>query len=65
LLVTTQNGAARAEIQAFMRSQGATELMMPGDIWNVVALPLLGSGKTDYAGLNQLVAERQAPETVN
>lgn len=65
LLLTTQAGASRSEIQAFMRSRGATELMMPGDIWNVEALPILGSGKTDYAGLNRLVAERHAAETVN
>ena len=43
-----------------MKSQGATELMMPSEIMIVPALPLLGSGKLDYVELNRLVRERVA-----
>ncbi len=58
IMVTTKPEATRAEVQAYMKSRGATELMMPGDIMCVDALPLLGSGKTDYVELNRMVRER-------
>lgn len=62
LLVTTQKDAARGDIQAWLRSQGATELMVPAEIAVVEALPLLGSGKVDYVTLGKIVAERATPE---
>jgi acyl-[acyl-carrier-protein]-phospholipid O-acyltransferase/long-chain-fatty-acid--[acyl-carrier-protein] ligase len=54
-MATTKVGATRAEVQAHMKAKGATELMMPADVLVVDALPLLGSGKTDYVELNRLV----------
>ena len=60
IMVTTKTGAARGEVQAHMKTKGATELMMPAEIMIVDALPLLGSGKTDYVELNRLVRERLA-----
>ena len=45
---------------AFARERGATELMMPAEVLVVPALPLLGSGKTDFAGLEKLVKEKAA-----
>ena len=55
VLVTTRPEARRAEVQAHMKAKGATELMVPAEVMSVDAVPLLGSGKTDYVGLNALV----------
>ena len=58
VMITTRVGATRSEILAHMKSRGATELMAPSDVFVVDALPLLGSGKTDYVELNRLARER-------
>jgi acyl-[acyl-carrier-protein]-phospholipid O-acyltransferase/long-chain-fatty-acid--[acyl-carrier-protein] ligase len=58
IMVTTKPDATRSEVQAFMKSKGATELMTPAEIMIVPALPLLGSGKTDYVELNRMVRAR-------
>ena len=63
IMVTTKPAATRAEVHAFMKSRGATELMVPAEVMSVDALPLLGSGKTDYVELNRMVRAR-ATETV-
>ncbi len=61
VMVTTKNGATRGEAQAHMKARGATELMMPAEIMIVDALPLLGSGKTDYVELNRMVRAKFMP----
>ena len=58
VMITTKVGATRAEVLAHMKTRGATELMAPSEIFIVDALPLLGSGKTDYVELNRLARER-------
>ena len=58
VLVTTKPGATRAEVQAFLKARGATELMAPAEVISLDTMPLLGSGKTDYVALNRLVRER-------
>ncbi len=60
VMATTRQGATRAEAQAYLKSRGATELMNPSEIVVVDALPLLGSGKTDYVELNRLVRSKLA-----
>jgi acyl-[acyl-carrier-protein]-phospholipid O-acyltransferase/long-chain-fatty-acid--[acyl-carrier-protein] ligase len=45
------------------RALGASELAVPRDIRAVVAIPLLGSGKTDYARLREMVAADTPTET--
>ena len=55
VMVTTKSGALLSEVRTFMKGKGATELMVPAEVIVVDALPLLGSGKTDYVGLNRLV----------
>jgi acyl-[acyl-carrier-protein]-phospholipid O-acyltransferase / long-chain-fatty-acid--[acyl-carrier-protein] ligase len=55
IMVTTKKDATRAQVQAYMRDLGATELMMPSEVMVVPAMPLLGSGKTDYVALGKLV----------
>jgi acyl-[acyl-carrier-protein]-phospholipid O-acyltransferase/long-chain-fatty-acid--[acyl-carrier-protein] ligase len=53
--VTTQAPARRDELIAYSKRYGATEMMIPHDIVNVPAIPVLGSGKVDYAETARLV----------
>ncbi|WP_370677541.1 acyl-[ACP]--phospholipid O-acyltransferase [Pleomorphomonas sp. PLEO] len=55
ILVTDKTGADRDTFMAFARGRGATELMVPSEVLVVPGLPLLGSGKTDFAALGKLV----------
>ncbi len=48
VLLTEREGAKREEISAHARAEGASELMVPRQIFCVDKLPLLGSGKVDY-----------------
>jgi acyl-[acyl-carrier-protein]-phospholipid O-acyltransferase/long-chain-fatty-acid--[acyl-carrier-protein] ligase len=64
VMVTTKADATRAEVQAWMKEQGATELMFPSEIISVDALPLLGSGKTDYVELDRMVRSKLGLLTV-
>jgi acyl-[acyl-carrier-protein]-phospholipid O-acyltransferase/long-chain-fatty-acid--[acyl-carrier-protein] ligase len=57
ILLTEQPGADRAALLAHWRARGATELMVPAEVRVVDAVPLLGSGKIDFAGV-QRMAER-------
>jgi acyl-[acyl-carrier-protein]-phospholipid O-acyltransferase/long-chain-fatty-acid--[acyl-carrier-protein] ligase len=51
ILVTTQADAQRAELSTRARADGMSELHVPKRIVSVAAIPLLGSGKTDYPGV--------------
>ena len=57
LLVTQQAGANRADFAAYAKSKGASDLAVPSEVAMIPAIPLLGSGKIDYPGLQNLVAE--------
>ena len=62
VLVTQQKDATRAAFQAFAKGKGAADLMIPAEVMVVPAVPVLGSGKLDFAGISKLVKERaQAP----
>jgi acyl-[acyl-carrier-protein]-phospholipid O-acyltransferase/long-chain-fatty-acid--[acyl-carrier-protein] ligase len=63
VLVTQKKGASRAEFQAFAKAKGAAELMVPAEVMVVAAVPVLGSGKLDFAGVTRLVKERAAAAT--
>jgi acyl-[acyl-carrier-protein]-phospholipid O-acyltransferase / long-chain-fatty-acid--[acyl-carrier-protein] ligase len=58
VLVTTRAGARRADLQAFARARGASEMMVPADVLVMDRLPLLGSGKIDNVALANLVREQ-------
>ncbi len=58
IMVTTKADATRAEVQAWMKERGSTELMFPSELILIEELPLLGSGKTDYVELDRLVRAR-------
>ena len=51
ILATTKPGATRAEVQAWMKTKGASEIMHPSSIVVLDTIPLLGSGKTNYVAL--------------
>lgn len=58
VLVTQQTDATRADLQAYAKSKGASDLMIPAEIMIVEHVPLLGSGKLDFAAVTKLVRER-------
>ncbi len=60
VLMTQHSGASRGEFAAFARARGASDMMVPAEVASVPTIPLLGSGKVDFAGVNRLVAEREA-----
>jgi acyl-[acyl-carrier-protein]-phospholipid O-acyltransferase/long-chain-fatty-acid--[acyl-carrier-protein] ligase len=60
VLVTAQRDATKAAFQAHAKSKGASELMVPAEVLVVPAVPVLGSGKLDFAGVTRLVRERSA-----
>jgi len=55
VLVTTREGAQRAELSAQARADGMSELHVPKRLVPVAAIPLLGSGKADYPAVQALV----------
>ena len=60
ILVTQKKDATRSEFQAFARSRGATEIMVPAEIVYMEKMPLLGTGKIDNMAVTKLVKERFA-----
>ncbi len=55
VLITEKQDADREPLLAYARDQGIAELMVPKTIRIVDSIPVLGSGKVDYVGVNQLV----------
>jgi acyl-[acyl-carrier-protein]-phospholipid O-acyltransferase / long-chain-fatty-acid--[acyl-carrier-protein] ligase len=60
ILITQRADASRAAFQAFAKSKGLAELMIPSEVMVVKEMPLLGTGKLDFAGVKRLVEERLA-----
>jgi acyl-[acyl-carrier-protein]-phospholipid O-acyltransferase/long-chain-fatty-acid--[acyl-carrier-protein] ligase len=54
VLLTTFKGASKAEVSAHLKRKQAAELMAPAEVRVIEAMPLLGSGKTDYVALGRL-----------
>src|SRR5690606_4836573 len=54
VLLTERENATRDALAAFARQQGASELMVPRQIFKVDKLPLLGSGKVDHPSAKKL-----------
>ncbi|RBP06421.1 acyl-[acyl-carrier-protein]-phospholipid O-acyltransferase/long-chain-fatty-acid--[acyl-carrier-protein] ligase [Roseiarcus fermentans] len=60
ILATTHRGAAKAEVDAWMKIKGAAPIMAPASVVVLDAIPLLGSGKVDYVALVKALRERGA-----
>ncbi len=58
VMFTTLEKPDRKTIAAGLKSLGCSELMIPKNIFPVEALPVLGSGKTDYVSLNRMGLEK-------
>ncbi|PHP68263.1 2-acyl-glycerophospho-ethanolamine acyltransferase [Zhengella mangrovi] len=58
VLVTTATQADAEKLREFGRHAGAADLMVPNDIVKVGDIPVLGSGKTDYAGARAIALEK-------
>jgi len=57
VLFTTAPTLKREALSAAAKMLGAPELAVPRDLRIVTAIPLLGSGKTDYVRLKELAAQ--------
>ncbi len=55
VLATTHPAPQPEELRAQARTEGHTDLMVPKEIHPLSALPLLGTGKTDYVTLQRLI----------
>ena len=60
ILATTRRSATKAEVQTWMKIKGASAIMVPDTVVVLDAIPLLGSGKTDYMALARLLREKGA-----
>jgi acyl-[acyl-carrier-protein]-phospholipid O-acyltransferase / long-chain-fatty-acid--[acyl-carrier-protein] ligase len=58
VLVTDVAGARRLDLVAWVQNHGVSELAVPRRIIVIDALPVLGTGKTDYVSVQKL-AERE------
>jgi acyl-[acyl-carrier-protein]-phospholipid O-acyltransferase/long-chain-fatty-acid--[acyl-carrier-protein] ligase len=56
VLVTTNPAADRAALAAHFRARGLSELALPRSIAHRPVLPLLGTGKVDYVGLEESIS---------
>ena len=57
ILYTQAPAARRAAFQAFAKSKGASDLMIPSDIFVLEQIPLLGTGKVDNVAVTKLARE--------
>lgn len=55
ILITTAKDADRSALLAWCQSHGVSELSVPRKVFHVDEVPVLGTGKTDYGGVNKLV----------
>ena len=60
VLATAKPSATKLEVQTWMKIRGASALMAPDAVVVLDAIPLLGSGKTDYIALAKLLRDRGA-----
>lgn len=57
VLFTESATATRAAFLICARTRGASEMMVPAEVVHIAKLPLLGSGKIDYAMVSRLASE--------
>ena len=54
--------ANRTDLIGWAKNHGVSELAVPRKVYHVPAIPLLGTGKTDYGRADQLLKEKLAVE---
>ena len=54
MLLTECPVATRADFLAHARSTGAQDLMVPAEVRHVKKVPVLGSGKLDFAAVTRM-----------
>jgi acyl-[acyl-carrier-protein]-phospholipid O-acyltransferase/long-chain-fatty-acid--[acyl-carrier-protein] ligase len=59
VLFTTDGGLTRDALVASAKKMGVAEITVPRKIQKVDALPLLGTGKTDYVALKKMAETEQ------
>ena len=55
VLISTAKDIDRAAILAWAQSHGVSELSVPRKVFHVSEVPVLGTGKIDYGGVNKTV----------
>ena len=55
MLVTDRRDADSARLAQWAREHGAPDLAVPKKIMKVAEIPVLGTGKTDYVRIQQIV----------
>ena len=63
VLFTTAPALTREQLSAAARKLGVSELAVPRVVQHVDAIPLLGTGKTDYVRLKEMAEASQPPAT--
>ncbi len=58
VLFTTLENPDRKVIADGLKSQGVADLMIPKTVFQVETMPMLGSGKTDYAAIARMAKEK-------
>lgn len=60
VLLTENKKASRDELSAFAKSEGVTALSVPATVVHIDKIPLLGTGKTNFAAAKELAEEKLA-----
>ena len=60
VLITTRDQTDRKQLQQYIIKQGGAEIMAPREILYTKEIPLLGTGKLNYAAVQQLADENCA-----
>lgn len=58
VLLTEKADATRTHLQLYLKAQGASDLMLPAEVFVVARVPLLGSGKPDVVATAALARVR-------
>jgi acyl-[acyl-carrier-protein]-phospholipid O-acyltransferase/long-chain-fatty-acid--[acyl-carrier-protein] ligase len=59
ILLSEEKNANRADFMIFAKEKGASDLMIPAEVMTIETMPLLGSGKIDFAAVAQLARTRE------
>lgn len=59
ILLSEEKNANRADFMIFAKEKGASDLMIPAEVMTIETMPLLGSGKIDFAAVAQLARARE------